>query len=286
MKFRAPAKINFGLETIGRRPDRYHEVVSIIQAIDLSDEIDIFNSPGQQICGQANRNFAPTPLTDAALKHLTCRTPRSQDRHVRVSKSIPSAAGLGGGSSDAATALLAVNRESGNHLGPSELTAICRQLGSDVNFFLTGGCALVGGRGEIISRALPTPDLWIVLANPNRELATPSVYAELRKNEFSGGERTRALADSIARGRPDWDLMVNGLQAAAIRLCPLIEPILEILAAHTAHRQLSGSGPTCFGLFQSRDTAAAAERELDQSGYWTWLGRPIGRWQLKDLELH
>ena len=155
-----------------------------------------------------------------------------------------------------------------------------------MTFFLTGGCALVSGRGEIISRTLPTPDLWIVLGNPNLELSTPSVYAELRKNEFSTGERTRALADSIVRGRPDWDLMVNGLQAAAIRLCPLIEPILEILAAHTEHRQLSGSGPTCFGLFQSRETAAAAEQELAHSGYWTWLGRPIGRWRLKDLELH
>ena len=257
-----------------------------MQAIELSDEIDISNSLGQNIRGRPNRGLASTPLTEAALKHLTCRTGHRPIQHARVAKSIPSAAGLGGGSSDAATALLAVNREYGNHLGHSKLSAICRQLGSDVTFFLTGGCALVSGRGEIISRTLPTPDLWIVLGNPNLELSTPSVYAELRKNEYSAGERTRALADSIARGCPDWDLMVNGLQAAAIRLCPLIEPILEILAAHTEYRQLSGSGPTCFGLFQSRETAAAAQQELAHSGYWTWLGRPIGRWQLEDLEIH
>lgn len=286
MKLRAHAKINFGLEIIRRRPDRFHEIVSIMQAVDLSDEIEISNSPSQEIYGHPDLGFAPTPLTDAALEHLTCRTGRRLGQHVRVAKSIPLAAGLGGGSSDAATALLAIDRKNGSRLGQSELTAICHLLGSDVTFFLTGGCAIVSGRGEIISRTLPTPDLWIVLGNPNLELSTPSVYAELRKSEFSTGERTHALADSIVRGRPDWDLMVNGLQAAAIRLCPLIEPILEILAAHTEHRQLSGSGPTCFGLFQSRDTAAAAEKELAHCGYWTWLGRPIGSWRLKDLELH
>ena len=270
---------------VERRPDRYHEVISVMQAIDLRDEIEVSSSPRNEICVQPNRGFAPTPLTDAALQHLACRTEHRTVHHVRVAKSIPSAAGLGGGSSDAAATLLAVNRESESHLGQSELTAICRQLGSDVTFFLTGGCALVGGRGEVISRTLPTPDSWIVLANPNCKLATPSVYAELRKNEYSTGERTRALADSIEGGHPDWGLMTNGLQAAAIRLCPSIEPILEILAAHTAHRQISGSGPTCFGVFQSREAAIAAEQELAQSGYWTWLGRPIGRWQLEDLKL-
>ena len=257
-----------------------------MQAIDLNDEIKISSSPRNEFCVQPNFGFVPTPLTDAALQHLACRTGRHPGCHVRVAKSIPSAAGLGGGSSDAATTLLAVNRQSGSHLGQSELTAICRQLGSDVTFFLTGGCTLVNGRGEIISRTLPTQDSWIVLANPNVELSTPSVYAELKKNEYSTGERTRALADSIEGGHPDWGLMTNGLQAAAIRLCPSIEPILEILAAHTAHRQISGSGPTCFGVIQSRETAIAAQKELAQSGYWTWLGRPIGRWQLKDLELH
>ena len=287
LRFRAPAKINFGLEMVGRRPDRYHEVVSVMQAIDLKRRNRHFRitSGPETPCGQPNLGFTPTPLTDAALQHLACRTGRHPGQYVQVAKSIPSAAGLGGGSSDAATTLLAVNRESGSHLGQSELTAICRRLGSDVTFFLTGGCALVSGRGEIISRTLPTPDSWIVLANPNLELSTPSVYAELRKNEYSTGERTRALADSIAHGHPDWDLMANGLQAAAIRLCPLIEPILEILAAHTAHRQLSGSGPTCFGLFQSQETAIRRPTGTGHKGYWTWLGRPIGRWQLEDLEL-
>ena len=257
-----------------------------MQAIDLNDEIKISSSSRNEIWERPNLSFVPTPLTDAALQHLACRTGRHPGCHVRVEKSIPSAAGLGGGSSDAGTALLAVNRESGSHLSQSELTAICRKLGSDVTFFLTGGCAVVSGRGEVISRILPTPNMWIVLANPNLELSTPSVYAELRKNEYSTGECTRALADSIEEGHPDWGLMTNGLQAAAIRLCPVIEPILTILAAHTAHRQISGSGPTCFGLFQSRQSATIAEQELAHSGYWTWLGRPIGRWQLKDLELH
>ena len=113
LRLRAPAKINFGLEVIGRRPDRYHDIVSVMQAIDLSDEIDISNSPNRQPHGQPNLGFAPTPLTDAALRHLDCSTGRPPGQYVQVSKSIPSAAGLGGGSSDAATTLLAVNRESG-----------------------------------------------------------------------------------------------------------------------------------------------------------------------------
>ncbi len=285
MKIHAPAKINFGLEIVGRRADRFHEIVSIMQAIDLCDEVEISHSPDYKPNSQPNCRFTSTPLTDAAIRNLESRAKCDFGLSARVAKFIPSAAGLGGGSSDAAITLLAVNRESGIRLGHIELTAICRRLGSDVTFFLTGGCALISGRGEIISRSLPTPDSWIVLANPNLELSTPSVYAELRANEFSDGERTRTLADSITRGRPDWDLMTNGLQATAIRLCSSIEPILEILAASTRLCQLSGSGPTCFGLFQSRQSAMIVKQELANNGYWTWLGRPRGHWQLEDLEL-
>ena len=125
--------------------------------------------------------------------------------------------------------------------------------------------------------------MWIVLANPGIELSTPDVFGELRSAEFTAGTQTRELASSIAAGQPQWGLLRNGLQEAAERLCPPIRATLDAIRAHTPRTLLSGSGATCFGVFESGEAARAAGRELGQSGYWTWTGRPLGTWTLADL---
>ena len=276
--------MNLGLEILGRREDRFHQIASIMLAIDLYDEVEIFTreETTDSVIGEG---FCRTGLTDQAMETL-CDGPLGKfGLQARVRKKIPVAAGLGGGSSNAAVALTGANLMSGSLLSQSDLWELARKLGSDVAFFLSGGCALVEGRGEICASQLPVPDVWIVLANPGFELSTSDVFGELSGAEFTTGSRTRELVDSIESGRGRWSLLHNGLQAAAERLCPSIRPTLEAIRKLTSRALVSGSGATCFGVFESEEAASMAESELAGAGYWTWSGRPLGSWTIDDLRI-
>ena len=282
LRFKSPAKVNLGLEVLGRRNDGYHEISSIMLAVDLSDEVEVL-SGRTAIDAEICEEFRRTTLTDQAMTAYCEKSQINNCFRAGVKKNTPIAAGLGGGSSNAATALSAVNLISGHALSETELADVAGGVGSDVAFFLSGGCALVSGRGEIRERELPVPNAWIVLANPGIELSTPDVFGELRSAEFTAGARIRELADSIAVGRPQWNFLHNGLQPAAERVCPPIRATLDAIRAHTPWTVLSGSGATCFGIFESEEAARAAGRDLARSGYWTWAGRPMGSWKPEDL---
>ena len=252
-------------------------------AIDLCDEVEVLAGEDEPV-SEHSKGFRRTSLTDQALSTFRNKVRAGNPIKAAVRKKIPIAAGLGGGSSNAATALLAANQLTGQALANSELAEIAIRIGSDVPFFLKGGCALVSGRGEIRNRDLPIPNVWIVLANPGVELPTPTVFGELQSSDFTSGARTRVLAASLAAGQPRWDLLHNGLQAVAERLCLSIREVLAVTRAHTPWTLLSGSGATCFGIFESEESAQAAERELARAGYWTWTGRPLKSWTIADLK--
>lgn len=285
MRFKSPAKINLGLEVLKRRKDAFHDLSSIMLAIDLCDEVSVRSGDGLAIARECTE-IPSTGLTDQAINAYSQKTQIKAEIKAGVKKTIPIAAGLGGGSSNAATVLSAANLLTGHALSESELVAVASQIGSDVAFFLKGGCALVSGRGEIRKRDLPVPSVWIALANPGIELSTPDVFGELHGSEFTSGARTRVLAASIAAGRPRWNLLYNGLQAAAERLCPPIRETLAALRAHTPWTLLSGSGATCFGLFETEESAVNARNGLARAGYWTWSGRPVESWTIHDLKTY
>ena len=284
MRFTSPAKINLGLEVLGRRLDGYHDLSSNMLAIDLCDEVIVHSGVDAEIADQIE-GFRPSGLTDQALDAYRKAARAETEFSAGVKKTIPIAAGLGGGSSNAAIVLSTANLISESTLSESELAEVAIQIGSDVPFFLSGGCALVAGRGEIRKHDLPVPNIWIVLANAGVELPTPDVFGELRVSEFTSGARTRVLAASIAAGQPRWDLLHNGLQAAAERLCPQIRGTLAALRAHTPWTLLSGSGATCLGIFEGEESARAAEIGLAKVGYWSWSGRPMERWTIDDLRI-
>ena len=284
MRIKSPAKINLGLEVLRRRKDAFHDLSSIMLAIELCDEVKVCSGDEAEIAGKMDE-FSRSGLTDQALDSY-CKSAQINAIFIAgVKKTTPIAAGLGGGSSNAAIALSAANRLSGRALSESELAEVAGQVGSDVPFFLEGGCALVAGRGEIRKHDLPSPNVWVVLANHGVELSTPGVFGELRSSEFTSGARTRVLAASIAAGQPRWNLLHNGLQEAAERLCPQIRETLAALRAHTPWTLLSGSGATCFGIFEAEESARAAEKVLAKAGYWTWAGRPMERWTIDDLRI-
>lgn len=284
MRFKSPAKINLGLEVLRRRKDAFHDLSSIMLAVDLCDEVRVRSGSDAETANQ-HSGFSCSGLTDRALHAYDKLVRIDAEFDARVKKTIPIASGLGGGSSNAAIVLAAANLLSGHALSETELVEVAGQIGSDVPFFLSGGCALVSGRGEIRKHDLPPPNIWIVLANPGVELSTPDVFRELDSSEFTSGARTRVLAASLAAGQPRWDHLHNGLQAAAERLCPQIRETLAALRAHTPWTLLSGSGATCFGIFEGEESALAAEKDLACAGFWTWAGRPMDRWTIADLRI-
>jgi 4-diphosphocytidyl-2-C-methyl-D-erythritol kinase len=233
----AYAKINLTLEVTGKRPDGYHELISIMQTISLADEISL--EEADDLVLECDRQELATE------DNLVLRAARLLGRggHFTLLKRIPIAAGLGGGSSDGALALRLLDALHDIHLSPEKMVEAAVKLGSDVPFFLYGGTCVVGGRGE---RVVPMPDLpprWLVLLHPGAPLSTASVFGELRPDEYV------QMPKANHWGGQDVPPLANTLEAAAERLEPAIgECRQRLLAAGLSQVLLSGSGPTVFGL--------------------------------------
>ncbi|MCY4114701.1 MAG: 4-(cytidine 5'-diphospho)-2-C-methyl-D-erythritol kinase [Chloroflexi bacterium] len=270
----APAKVNLGLQVTGRRPDGYHELVTVMQTLELADDVRLESAP--TVSGRPSLPDLAAE-DDLALRaaHLLRRTLGvASGAHVSVEKRIPAAAGLGGGSSDAAAVLAALNQLWETDVDHARMVQIAAELGSDVPFLVRGGTALATGRGEHLSDLPPAPMRHVVLVRPDSPLATADVYAELRPSEWSDGERTMDLARGLAAGELSEDLMCNDLTPAAIRLTPVVGDILVDLRAAGAHPALmAGSGATCFGLFADISTAEEAVERGHAAGHWTHFTR-------------
>ncbi|MBI4758138.1 MAG: 4-(cytidine 5'-diphospho)-2-C-methyl-D-erythritol kinase, partial [Chloroflexi bacterium] len=193
----AYAKINLTLDILGRRPDGYHEIASVMQAISLHDTL-VF-SRGQGLCIDCSdrRLAGPDNLVHRAAELLHREMGGVQGARVRLTKRIPLATGLGGGSSDAACALLGLNALWRLGLGQDRLAELASRLGSDVPFFLTGGTALVQGRGERVT-PLPRPaPSWLVLAVPPVDVSakTRTLYEALARGDYTDGSATRRMVE-------------------------------------------------------------------------------------------
>ncbi len=254
MRLYAPAKINWTLEVLGpsQRNPGYHEVRTVMQTIDLCDVVDL--APGQELSldveGQAG-----TPedeLVLAAARRLGEHAGCPLGARIRLTKRIPVAAGLGGGSSDAAAALRGLSRlwELGYDRG--RLAEIAAAVGSDAPFFLYGGTALAGGRGEHVRPLPDAPQTWLVLVVPPFDLPdkTRRMYESLSPADFSDGSRSDAAAERIRRGEPlgDGDLF-NAFDRVAYERFPGLDAYREaLLAAGARQVHLAGSGPALFAL--------------------------------------
>jgi 4-diphosphocytidyl-2-C-methyl-D-erythritol kinase len=263
----AHAKINLTLDVDRLRPDGYHEIKSVMQTVSLADTL-IFNRadgfavtctpPGAAPDGRSN-------LAYQALQTLADRLPGGIQ--LQIDKRIPTAAGLGGGSSDAAAALKGAVALYDLHLTEVELISLAARLGSDTAFFIRGGTALAEGRGDVIS-VLPTlKPQWLVLVNPGFPVATAEVYARYRP-EQKPPWTPRFLA-AVARGNRDGMLacMGNDLEPVTAADHPEVLAIKARLLQLGAERSLmSGSGPTVFGVFPGEEEARSAARQLE--GEW------------------
>jgi 4-diphosphocytidyl-2-C-methyl-D-erythritol kinase len=270
--FRCYAKINLTLEILGRRADGYHELASLVLTVSLSDELRI--EPADQLISRVEGlAIAPSAnLVTRAAELLRKHTGTRAGAELTLTKRIPAAAGLGGGSSDAATALVGLNRLWATRLDNAELQALAAELGSDVPYFVSGGAALMRGRGDDV---LPVPgltNLWLVLAMPAHDLPdkTRQLYTALTAADFSDGQRTARILDRLARGqRPPFDEseLLNGFQRAARAVFGGLSMTWDQLERVCDRRfHLSGAGPALFAFASTQAEARHLCRLLVELG--------------------
>lgn len=283
LRVAAPAKVNLTLGVLGRRPDGYHEVRSVMQAVSLADRLLFEPARDGALLLEGGSGDAPpveTNLVLRAARALAEAGGTATGARIRLEKRIPVGAGLGGGSSDAAATILALNRLWGLEMPLPDLTRIAAQLGSDVPFFLSQGTALAEGRGERLTFLPAAPVLWLALVKPSASLPTPRVYAEYaRSRPAPQDDVTPRMLDALATGSVE-DVarcLRNDLQSAAIALCPEIDNVLSLMMESGAvAAQVSGSGSACFALCRSRERAGAVASAAARRGWWAAVARTTG----------
>lgn len=263
----APAKVNLALVVGPLRDDGKHEVLTVLQRIDLVDRIELEPAIELRIEG-----FANDSLVHAALAELARSAGVEPHWRVRIEKRIPVAAGLGGGSSDAATALRLANGTLPEPLPADELHRVAAQIGADIPFFLADGPQLGSGDGSELEQLDLPQDFWVVVLLPHgvEKTSTAEVYAafDARKDVTGFAERRRALLDGLAGVERPRDLAV--LPPNDLVSSPLAE---ELRATGAFRADVSGAGPALYGLFHHRRDADAARRALRRLGR-TWLAAP------------
>lgn len=266
---RAAAKINLSLEILGKRPDGYHELVSVMREVTLVDELRVSHS--DDIALRTNTTDIPdgVNLVLRAARAMQERFKPDQGAHLSLEKRIPLAAGLGGGSSDAAATLVALRQLWGVDATCHDYLDLASSLGSDVSFFLYGGTSLVEGRGERVVPLPDGPEAWYVLVNPGVRVSTAHVFNSLASEDRWEGSATCEVAARSARNE-DPGIGTNSLQTTLFSLYPDAERCFETTAELAPRRTIvSGSGPTVVAQFDGANQAGAAAAELARYGYWT-----------------
>jgi len=273
----APAKINLCLHVLGRRPDGYHELGMIMQRVTLFDRLQLALSrePGVRVvCPGVELPPQGENIAARAARRLLELAGERWGVDIVIDKQIPVAAGLGGGSSDAASVLQGMNELLGLGLGLDRLMAEGGKLGADVPFFLFGADAWATGIGDVLEKIEGLPQLWYVLVNPGLAVSTAWVYQNLgltSKIEAAKLPRFSRTAEGVA------GLLHNDLERVTVGRYPLVAKIKdELVARGAAGALMSGSGPTVFGLFVEERAARLAASELQGNAGWrVFVVRPF-----------
>ena len=266
----APAKVNLSLRILGRRDDGYHELLTLMQPLSLADELSVeLTGRGLSLeCSDPTLNTDNLVLRAAKAYFAALSRPGGARFHLE--KKIPVAAGLGGGSSDAAAALMGLNALHGGALPAEDLLRLAGRLGADVPFFLAGQTALCSGIGDRVELLPAFPTLEYVLVNPGFAVSTARVYSQYdltwtKATNFNKMSSLPCIGDALC------DILVNDLENVTMREYPQLKEVKRALADSGAQGVLmSGSGPTVFGVFPNDDSAATAARELAGNQHW-WV---------------
>ncbi len=283
MNVLAYAKLNLSLDVLARREDGYHDLCMVMQTIDLADALTLETNAGEDIRVSTNLRFLPNDARNlaamAARAFQQTTGCKMQGLSIDICKNIPVCAGMGGGSSDAAAVLRALNELYGQNLSIQQLARIGEQVGSDVPYCVLGGTALAEGRGEILTPLPPLPACYIVVCKPPFPISTPELFG--------------AIDCRKVRCRPDTEGMIAALHAGdlggvARRLYNVFEDVLndhqggeiaeikdEMLSCGALGTAMSGTGPTVFGIFDRKQEAQQAYQTLKAEYRETFLTKPV-----------
>ncbi|MFQ6818513.1 MAG: 4-(cytidine 5'-diphospho)-2-C-methyl-D-erythritol kinase [Blautia sp.] len=272
MRLRAMAKINLGLDIIGKREDGYHEVRMIMQTIRMYDVLEIRKKSSPGIFLSTNLPYIPCDernLVYKAAKILMDEFHVEEGLSMKLTKSVPVAAGMAGGSSDAAAAFVGVNRLFHLGLSQEELMKRAVQVGADVPYCVMRGTALAEGIGEKLTRLPDLPGCYILIGKPGINVSTRTAYENLDLNEI----RRRPDIDGMIRDIKNKDLysmtgkMENVFEPGIMAKYPVIREIRDLMEKQGALKaMMSGSGPTVFGIFDDAGKMQNAARALKKSG--------------------
>ena len=268
----APAKLNLTLDVLGRREDGYHDLKMVMQSITLADRLTLRpgRAPGIQV--SSSFHFLPTGEKNLAGKAAVCFYQAlgrpARDLDISITKHVPVCAGMAGGSSDAAAVLRALNRLEGDPFSPEELAHVGEAVGSDVPYCVLGCTALAQGRGEVLTPLSPLPHCWVVACKPDFPVSTPELFARIDSCRI----RRRPDADGLMAALEEGDL-----EGVARRMYNVFEDVLPerqlarvadikntLIQQGALGANMSGTGPTAFGLFSSQSQAQAAYDVLKQ----------------------
>ncbi|GAA4870051.1 4-(cytidine 5'-diphospho)-2-C-methyl-D-erythritol kinase [Paenibacillus vulneris] len=251
---KAPAKINLSLDVLRKREDGYHEVEMVMTMVDLADRIEMQELPRDTIIISSQAGYIPLDeknLAFQAAKLIKDRYDVKQGVYIHLDKKIPVAAGLAGGSSDAAATLRGLNRLWKLNIPSEELQRLGAELGSDVPFCVTGGTAIARGRGEKLEPIESPPQCWVVLAKPPINVSTSEIYGKLKANAIQSHPSTERIVQAIRNKRFDLlcENLGNVLEEVTLDLYPEVRQLKDCMMRLGADGVLmSGSGPTVFGL--------------------------------------
>ncbi len=265
----APAKINYLLDVTGKRPDGYHDLRMIMQRVDLCDTLTLTltDTPGiNVVCSSEGAPDGPDNIAWKAAHALLDRSESGAGVNIKIVKNIPVAAGLGGGSSDAASVLMGMNELLRLGLSDRSLMEIGCTLGADVPFFIFKQTALAEGVGDRLTPLPEMPKCWILLVNPGVHVSTAWVYRSLQLTSRSELNKLPKFFESI---EDVVSILSNDLESVTIPEFPVIADIkTRLLDLGAVGSLMSGSGPTVFGVFKTFDTAEAARREVTRGNNW------------------
>ncbi|MDN6616609.1 MAG: 4-(cytidine 5'-diphospho)-2-C-methyl-D-erythritol kinase [Enterococcus sp.] len=250
---KAPAKINLGLDILGKRPDGLHELAMVMASIDLADRLYLEEIPENKIIIETNKAFLPTDKKNhvyEALELVKERFNIDKGLRVKIHKEIPVAAGLGGGSTDSAAALRAVNRLWNLGLSIEELAALGAEVGSNVPYCGYGQTSLVEGFGEKVTPIAPMPQCWVVVVKPRMSVSTRTIFAKIVMEDLYHPD-IEALVSAIEEN--DYQKMTenlgNSMEVVTIKKHPVIQQLKDRMLKYGADAaMMSGSGPTVYAL--------------------------------------
>ncbi len=277
---KAPAKLNLTLEVLGKRPDGFHEIRSVLQTIDLCDTLHF--EGGEKITFNCDMEgwLAKESLVSRAASLLQEVARRSEGVSIKIEKRIPLMSGLGGDSSDAVAVLRGLNELWGLGLSREKLPGLAAQLGSDVSFFLHGGTALVEGRGEKVSPLPSLPNMWVVLVVPDvpgKAGKTARMYQSLTAPHYTDGKITEKLVDVIKGGGEfNTSMLFNTFENIAFDDFNIRHAYVEhLIKLGATNVHIAGSGPTLFTMLENKILAEELLARCKNQGMETYLAATI-----------